>query len=73
MKIGTLKEVDIRDLWKHTVVGATVNFGKPYSASDRADLSNSEDAIAELKKLGSNLLFLTQKSIDATEADKQVM
>ena len=50
-----------------------VLFMKSYSASDRADLSNSEDAIAELKELGSNLLFLAQKSIDATEADKQVM
>ena len=31
-------------------------FMKSYSASDRADLSNSEDAIADLKELGSNLL-----------------
>ena len=30
-------------------------FIKSYSASDRADLSNNTDAIAELKELGSNL------------------
>ena len=30
-------------------------FMKSYSASDRADLSNNTDAIAELKELGSNL------------------
>ncbi len=32
-----------------------VLFMKSYSASDRADLSNNEDAIAELKQLGSSL------------------
>ena len=32
-----------------------VLFMKSYSASDRADLNNSEDAIAELKQLGSSL------------------
>lgn len=30
-------------------------FIKSYSASDRADLSNNTNAIAELKELGSNL------------------
>ena len=32
-----------------------VLFMKSYSASDRMDLSNNEDAIAELKQLGSSL------------------
>ncbi len=32
-----------------------VLFMKSYSASDRTDLSNNEEAISELKELGSNL------------------